>query len=211
VTTRDGLPAEIRERDDVLTEAFDAALAVGVRRAGRHLACRRGCTPCCVGSFDITALDAARLRRGLQELASAHPRVAAAVRRRAAEQWRTQRPAYPGGAAAGILAEDEVARERFFAAFADAPCPALDPHSGACVLYRFRPLSCRSYGLPVRCGGAVLEPCPLNFTRASAAEIAAAVVEPDPDDSESALLAALLAHDPSAGDTTVAAALAGGE
>jgi hypothetical protein len=76
------------------------------------------------------------------------------------------------------------------------------------VLYAFRPLSCRTYGVPLRCGAEVLPPCPLNFIAARAVEVAAATAEVDPDDREGVLLAAVAACDGSAGDTTVAAALA---
>ena len=201
-------PRAIIGRDGALTRAFDALLFAAARRAGPHVTCHRGCTPCCIGAFDVTALDAARLRRGLRELEAARPRLAAAVRRRATAQWREQRGAFSGDPGGRRLAGDDGARERFFAALGDVPCPALNPRSGACDLYASRPLSCRSYGLPIRCGGVVLPPCPLNFTAATAAGIAAATVEPDPHDVESELLAKLREIHPEAGDTTVAAALA---
>jgi hypothetical protein len=38
-------------------------------------------------------------------------------------------------------------------------CPALDPGSGACVLYDWRPLSCRTFGPPVRVAREDLPPC----------------------------------------------------
>ncbi len=194
--------------DDALTRAFDAQVGAAVRRAGRHVACRRGCTPCCVGVFDITALDARRLRRGLAALSDSRPRAAARVAARAAVLWAAQRAGFPGDADTGVLGGDDAARERYFAAHADAPCPALDPHTGACDLYLFRPLSCRSYGVPLRCGAEVLPPCPLNFTTATPCDVAGATAEPDPGDREGELLAEALSRDPTSGDTTVAAALA---
>ncbi|MFH1176136.1 MAG: hypothetical protein V1750_01920, partial [Acidobacteriota bacterium] len=59
------LPADFVARDQALTRQFDAALAEAAAKAGGHLQCQRGCTPCCIGVFDITALDAMRLRQGL--------------------------------------------------------------------------------------------------------------------------------------------------
>ncbi len=201
------LPAEVVAADDALVAGFDAALRAGEKRAGRHLACRIGCTECCIGTFDITVLDAARLVRGLARLRAADPAAAQAVHERAAAQWLRMADAFPGDAASGALAPDDAARRAFFARFADLPCPALDPSSGACALYPWRPLSCRTFGLPVRFGTRTLAPCTLNFTAASEAEVAAATVDPDPTDREGAALDAA-ERGGAAGDTTVCAAIA---
>ncbi|MGB6780597.1 MAG: YkgJ family cysteine cluster protein, partial [Terracidiphilus sp.] len=54
--------------DGQLVQIMDAALGEARRRAGPHLACRVGCTQCCHGPFRINALDAARLRVGMEAL-----------------------------------------------------------------------------------------------------------------------------------------------
>ncbi len=38
----------------------------------------------------------------------------------------------------------------FAAQFAQVPCPALDPATGHCDLYVHRPITCRTFGPPVR-------------------------------------------------------------
>lgn len=43
------VPAHVVAADEKLVEAFDAAIGEGERRAGTHLACRLGCTGCCIG------------------------------------------------------------------------------------------------------------------------------------------------------------------
>ncbi len=168
--------------------ALNARLAGARRRAGRHVTCRLGCTECCVGPFDITFLDAWRLRRGLARLARRRPRVTAALVARAQRQWAEMAAGFPGDPASGQLSEDDAARERFFVAFAAVPCPALEPASGSCELYESRPVSCRTFGLPVRCGDQLLPPCRLNFTAAAPEEVVAAAVDPDPGDLEGELL-----------------------
>lgn len=200
----------VLEEDGVLLREVDAALARGARRAGAHLVCRAGCTPCCVGPFDITVLDAARLRSGWERLRRRAPGRAAAVARRAAAAWTRLAEGFPGDVRSGRLADDDGAREAFFARHAAEPCPALDPGTGRCDLYPFRPLSCRTFGLPVRSGGVELEPCELCFRGATPAEVAAATVEPDPHDREGRLLAVLAAAG-SEGETVVAAVLAAAE
>jgi Fe-S-cluster containining protein len=41
-----------------------------VARSGAWIACRPGCTQCCIGDFEITVLDARRLKAGLARLDS---------------------------------------------------------------------------------------------------------------------------------------------
>lgn len=204
------VPAHVAAADERLVESFDAAIGEGERRAKRHLACRLGCTACCIGPFDIGALDAARLARGLVLLARDDPGAALAVRERARGQWRQMAGKFPGDVSTGTLAHDESRRVAFFDAFADVPCPALDPGSGACTLYQWRPLSCRSFGLPVRCGSQTLPPCSLNFTAATEEETSGALVEPDPGDREGELLAEAARCGTLAAETIVCAVLARG-
>ena len=115
---------------------------------------------------------------------------------------------FPGDASEATLAQDDTRRAEFFDNFADAPCPALDPATGACALYAWRPLSCRSFGLPVRCGSQTLPPCTLNFTAATAEERAEALVQPDPGDHEGELLAEATRCGTLADETIVCAVLA---
>jgi len=51
-----------------LVQIVDSALAEAVAKAGAWLACRPGCTDCCIGSFPISDADAMRLRQGFAEL-----------------------------------------------------------------------------------------------------------------------------------------------
>lgn len=202
------LPPEIVAADQELAGVIDAALRDGEARAKGHLACRLGCTQCCIGPFDITALDAARLVLGLAELTLQHPGSASVIIERAAEQWKRVIAAFAGDPVTAVLSDDETARSVFFSGFTDMPSPALDPAGGSCLVYPWRPLSCRAYGLPVRYGPQVLEPCPLNFTEAPPEVVTAATVEPDADDHECRLLG-LARKAGVVGETVVCAVLAG--
>jgi Fe-S-cluster containining protein len=165
-------------RDLVLIETVDRALADAARKSGAWLVCRPGCTQCCMGPFPITQLDAQRLRRGLAELEAREPERAARVVERAR--------------GAVELADDE-------------PCPALDPQTGWCDLYSARPITCRAFGPPVRCGSEGVGICELCFVGATDDEIAACEVEIDPEDLEAELIEEL--GEP--GETSVALALLG--
>ena len=139
--------------DMKLVQIVDAALADAERRSGHWLACRPGCTQCCMGVFAINQLDAARLRRGLRKLQAEAPERAAAVRARAREAVSRLSKDFPGDAASGILGNSEECVERFENFGNDEPCPALDPQSGLCELYESRPMTCRVFGPPVRSEG----------------------------------------------------------
>ena len=191
--------------DRRLTASIDDAFARAASRAGAAVTCRAGCTACCIGPFDVSALDALRLRIGLGSLLRDERERGEAVMRRAAQAWERMRGAFPGRAP--VLAEDDLRRERFFAAFAGEPCPALEPREGTCALYAYRPLSCRAEGLPARYGDTVVDACPLNFVGAPEKAGEEAAVDVDPGDLEGALLGAMAAGGLGYGDTVVAVAL----
>ena len=76
--------------------------------------------------------------------------------------------------------------------FADEdPCPALDAETSTCDLYAVRPITCRTFGPPVRCGSESVGICELCFEGASDDEIASCEVEVDPGDLESKLVSEL--------------------
>jgi len=128
----------------------------------------------------------------MQQLEAGDPIRAARVRDRARDSIERLSPGFPGDPATGILAqdEDEDAQAARFADFAnDEPCPALDPATGMCDLYSFRPMTCRTFGPPVRSGPeGGLGVCELCYHGASDEEIAACEMEPDPDGLEETLV-----------------------
>ena len=186
---------------------MDAALADVSRRSGDWLACRPGCTQCCVGVFAINQLDAARLQRGLRKLEAEAPERAAAIRQRARAAVSRLSRNFPGDPATGILGDSEECIEAFENFGNDEPCPALDPQSGLCELYEARPMTCRVFGPPVRSEGG-LGVCELCFQGASSEEIAECEMIPDPDRLEDDLLAGVEKKTGQHGDTIVAFCLA---
>ena len=163
-----GLPARDRE----LVQIVDVALADAARRAGEWLVCRLGCTQCCYGAFAISALDALRLRTGMKILRATEPDMAAEIQRRA-RGWIAEHGAeFPGDLATGVLGESEQERERFEGFANQAACPALDPATGRCDVYAWRPMTCRVFGPPIRMDaeigdGEALGHCELCFAGAS--------------------------------------------
>jgi Fe-S-cluster containining protein len=189
--------------DRALIQIVDAALVEATRKSGPWLVCRVGCTQCCIGPFPISQLDARRLRIGLAELEERDPERAALVRERARQYVARISYSFPGDPATGTLAEDREAEEKFASFADDEPCPALDPVNGACEMYAARPITCRTFGPPVRCGSDAVGVCELCFVGATDDEIAACEVEADVEGLESTLLEELDVR----GQTIVAFAL----
>jgi Fe-S-cluster containining protein len=181
--------------DDALIQIVDAAIAEAARKAGSWLACRPGCFDCCIGPFAINPLDVERLRRGLAALERDDPDRAVRVRRRARESAERLARDYPGDTLTRVLAEDDAGENE--------PCPALDRETGTCDLYIYRPMTCRTFGPPVRFDGQSLAVCELCFDGATPEEVAACAVEID----AATLDTELLAQFPDRADTIVAFAL----
>jgi len=204
VHVRDRFPVA---KDRKLVQIVDAALADVTRRSGEWLVCRPGCTQCCIGVFAINQLDAMRLRRGLDDLTKSAPERAERVRERAREAVERLGPEFPGDAVSGLLDESDEGAERFTEFANDEPCPALDPVTGNCELYEWRPMTCRVFGPPIRSEDG-LGVCELCFQGASEAQIAACELKADPDELESALLAELEKSTGKRGNTIIAFCLA---
>lgn len=163
---------QMLKRDAQLVQIVDAALAEAGRRSGEWLACRIGCTQCCVGVFAISQLDALRLRHGLDALEASDPQRALGVRKRARASVSRLAAQFPGDLKTGTLAADEASLERFEEFGNEEVCPALSPLTGECELYGSRPMTCRVFGPPVRTEEG-LGICELCYEGASPEQIAA--------------------------------------
>jgi Fe-S-cluster containining protein len=203
------MPSSLPAADQQLVQIVDQALVETAGKSGKWLVCRPGCTQCCIGPFPISQLDVARLRHGLTQLEASDPERAERVRRRAQDSVERLSPEFPGDPATGILRDDADA-EASFADFAnDEPCPALDPETGMCDVYAYRPVTCRTFGPPVRSGPeGGLGVCELCYHGASDEEIAACEMKPDPDNMEAALIKEVEKTSSSSGNTIVAFCLA---
>ena len=157
--------------DRELIQILDAAMAEAVRRSGAWIACRPGCFECCISPFPITPNDARRLREGLAALAAGDPERAGRVVARARASVERLCREFPGDPLTAALTIDEAA--------GDEPCPALDPATGTCDLYAARPVTCRTFGPAVSCGGDALAICELCYQGATDDEIAACRVDLD--------------------------------
>ena len=197
--------------DSELVQILEASLAEAARRAGPSLACRPGCTQCCHGDFAINALDVLRLSVGMEELRTAQPALAADLEARARTWLAEHLPDFPGDPQSGQLGTSDADHARFEDFANEAPCPALDPATGLCDVYAWRPMTCRVFGPPIRMAtddnqgenpSEALGCCDLCFIGATESEIAACEM-PIPHTLESSLLS----QTGQTGETVVAFAL----
>lgn len=183
--------AGLRRADERLLRVLERAFAGSARKAGSRLACRPGCSECCIGPFPITRLDVWRLRRGLDALGRDDPSRAEALRERARAAVSLLAEGYPGDPGSGRLEAGEADLDRFFERHGSLACPALDPDSGRCDLHAWRPVCCRNYGPPARFGAQEALPCRLCFGGASREIVESCRMEPDRDGLEEQILAGM--------------------
>lgn len=207
----DRLAAEsaLDERDDALLETIDAEMTRAQAVAGPLFRCGPGRGECCRRPFPVNLLDARRLQRGLLELGRVEPARARALRARAEAAVSRLRPGFPGDAESGLLGEDDDALRHFCMEHWELPCPALDPATGRCELYEWRPLACRAMGTPVRLRRRNLASCGSCFGPASDEERERCRAFPDPEGHEDAILSEVEARSGRTGETLIAFALAG--
>jgi Fe-S-cluster containining protein len=150
---------------------LDEWFAEGVAHAGHEVVlCRRGCSTCCNGPFDISAADAELVGSAVDRLPA---EVAAQVRSRALDQISTYHDAAPWWQSPwNVDILDEEYFDRLSEQLAHRPCPALGDE-GNCLIYDNRPATCRMIGLPlVKPDGGVLENnCPILHTSRKYAEL----------------------------------------
>lgn len=141
---------------DLLARADSHFTRVAAESPGR-LECRKGCTLCCFGLFEITRLDLALLEQGL---ASVPPAERERIEREATEILEK----HPHPEDWDEMSEEE--RDAFFERTSGVKCPLLDARGG-CAAYAHRPLLCRTFGLPIREGNRYIgDECGLNFVGA---------------------------------------------
>ncbi len=142
-------PSTLFEKTARWFERVNAALL-------ESLPCTQGCSGCCVGLFPVTILDRREIQRGLRSLAD--------ERRNRIEQTAAAQVTALTVAASQLSTNRFIDQwtekdiDRVIERFETWPCPALES-DGTCGLYEFRPLVCRSMGVPQDDGALVSGAC----------------------------------------------------
>jgi Fe-S-cluster containining protein len=126
---------------------------------GDNLPCCRGCSHCCVGLFPVTILDQQEIQRGLHSIPAEQRQV---IEEKAARQARMIEASVPQLARHPFIDDwQDRDTDALVERYRDLPCPALEA-DGSCSLYAFRPLACRSMGIPVESDGIVQGACSIQ-------------------------------------------------
>ena len=154
----------LKRYGDLLCEV-DAWFHGCVVRHPQQITCHAGCSSCCRGLFDITLLDALYLKFGVDQLeVSLHKSITAIAHERL-KVLSDQFPEFSKPWLLNLIPEAEW--DAIMPEEDETPCPLLS-ETGGCLVYAFRPMTCRLNGIPlIDASGEELfdEWCTLNFIR----------------------------------------------
>jgi len=145
-------------------EQIDVWFSAAIDRFPHEIRCADGCSGCCRSLFDITLLDATMLRQGVALLP---PEVRQQVLAKADKRLEQLQAIWPDLSSPFMLNDHpEDTWEELMPDEDETPCVLLDS-KGRCMVYAYRPMTCRLHGLPlVDINGEVMhdEWCTENFT-----------------------------------------------
>lgn len=155
---------DLLKRYGSLLAEVDGWFGACLEKFGDTIACKAGCSDCCRGLFDITLLDACYLKSGFDRLPAARRETVAA---KAQARLATMQGLWPEFEPPYLLNHrPEEEWEQLMPDDDEAPCVLLGD-DGNCLVYDYRPMTCRLHGLPlIDRSGEVMhdEWCTLNFT-----------------------------------------------
>lgn len=129
-----------------LLREIDSWFARAMETHPEHISCQSGCSECCRSLFDITMLDAALLSEGFSRLDTAtRTSVLQKVNERL-EQLKGTWPEYDYPYTLNHRPEDEW--QELMPEDDETPCVLLG-NDDRCLVYEFRPMTCRLHGLPL--------------------------------------------------------------
>ncbi len=125
-----------RELEELLREV-DKNFAEVKKRYPREVRCRKGCTDCCLAPFDLSLVEALYMAQAFRRLPRRERREVERRLEKYEKEWaeKVPKPVTP-----------------FVLSTIKLRCPFLNDR-GLCVLYEFRPVTCRIYGLPLAIEG----------------------------------------------------------
>lgn len=121
---------------------FSRCLAAGPQ----VIHCSKGCSACCRGLFDITLLDAFFLKRGFDTL---EPELKGRITDKASKRLAAITKIWPDFVLPYTLNHHPDSEwEEIMPEHDESPCVLLDDQ-GHCLLYQYRPMTCRLHGIPL--------------------------------------------------------------
>lgn len=140
---------DIFEKYEALVREVDAVAKAVAERHPKEVACAKRCSDCCHAVFDLSLVEAMYLNKKFNESFSGKDRSEILDRADESERlmYKAKRKAYKasqeGRDTYEVLKDMGKLRIR---------CPLLSDDD-LCLLYEYRPVTCRLYGLPLNIGG----------------------------------------------------------
>ena len=135
------------EEYEAVTEQIDGLFRKVSEDFSAEVQCRQGCSDCCYALFDITLVEALYLNKKFSALDEAVRNKVLIAADKADRQAYVLKKKISRDAESQPHTEilTDVAKERI-------RCPLLD-QDDHCILYAYRPITCRVYGIPLEIGG----------------------------------------------------------
>jgi Fe-S-cluster containining protein len=130
---------------ELLVDKAEAAFHETAVSYGRCVTCRRHCSDCCHAIFGLFLIEASYLQGHFARLSDPQKQDVLRRCRQADEKLEELKQRFQSEGPDSQGAINALARERI-------QCPLLDENQD-CVLYRFRPITCRVYGIPTAVQG----------------------------------------------------------
>jgi len=130
---------------ELLVDKADAAFQEMQKEHGSCIKCEAHCSDCCQAVFGLFLIEAGYLKEHFDKLTDEEKK-AALVRCKQAEKSleRLQKLLQAH--------EDDPQMKAYIMSRERIPCPLLNEHQ-ECILYMYRPITCRVYGIPTKVQG----------------------------------------------------------
>jgi Fe-S-cluster containining protein len=154
---------EIIDQYGNLLKEVDAWFTRAAAAHPEQIMCGKGCSGCCRGLFDITLLDALYLQQGFLKLSETIREGVLAKAGLRVSDIKAQWPEFSQPYLLNHWTEEEWLE--LMPEDDETTCVLLDDN-GHCLVYEFRPMTCRLHGLPlIDAGGELMhdEWCTENF------------------------------------------------
>lgn len=138
------MPEELFREYEQLAAGADAAFQKMEREHGDRISCDLHCVDCCHAIFGLFLIESAYLKHRFDEL-GANEKAAALLRADKADKELA-------ALEKSLKQHDDPQLQAYALAKEKIRCPLLDDKD-ECVLYPFRPITCRVYGIPTAIGG----------------------------------------------------------
>jgi len=133
------------QRYELLVAKADQAFLKMKKDYGAFIKCKLHCSDCCHAVFGLFLIEAAYLQQHFNQLPRKETRAALLRGKDSDKEWRELEERLKIHADDGQMASYSLGRER-------VRCPLLSDRR-ECLLYVYRPITCRVYGIPLMIQG----------------------------------------------------------